>query len=108
MKWLMQMEKINENDYNPDIISLSDENGNEYTFEVLDAVETDTGRYVAMIPVYDDPEKMLDDCGELVVLKEIYEDGENYFEEIEDDAEYETIAEMFIDRLSDMFEIDEE
>ncbi len=104
----MQMEKINENDYNPDIISLSDENGNEYTFEVLDAVETDTGRYVAMIPVYDDPEKMLDDSGELVVLKEIYEDGENYFEEIEDDAEYETIAEMFIDRLSDMFEIDEE
>ncbi len=102
------MEKINENDYNPDIISLSDENGNEYTFEVLDAVETDTGRYVAMIPVYDDPEKMLDDSGELVVLKEIYEDGENYFEEIEDDAEYETIAEMFIDRLSDMFEIDEE
>ena len=61
-----------------------------------------------MIPVYDDPEKMLDDSGELVVLKEIYEDGENYFEEIEDDAEYETIAEMFIDRLSDMFEIDEE
>ncbi len=102
------MEKINENDYNPDIISLSDEDGNEYTFEVLDSVETDTGRYVAMIPVYDDPEKMLDDSGELVVLKEIYEDGENYFEEIEDDAEYETIAEMFIDRLSDMFEIDEE
>ena len=102
------MEKINENDYHPDIISLSDDNGNEYTFEVLDAVETDTGRYVAMIPVYDEPEKMLDDSGELVVLKEFYEDGENYFEEIEDDAEYETIAEMFIDRLSDMFEIDEE
>ena len=102
------MEKINENDYNPDIISLSDDNGNEYTFEVLDAVETDTGRYVAMIPVYDEPEKMLDDSGELVVLKEFYEDGETYFEEIEDDAEYETIAEMFIDRLSDMFEIDEE
>ena len=104
----MYMEKINENDYNPDIISLSDDNGNGYTFEVLDAVETDTGRYVAMIPVYDEPEKMLDDSGELVVLKEFYEDGENYFEEIEDDAEYETIAEMFIDRLSDMFEIDEE
>lgn len=102
------MEKINENDYNPDIISLSDDNGKEYTFEVLDAVETDTGRYVAMIPVYDEPEKMLDDSGELVVLKEFYEDGETYFEEIEDDAEYETIAEMFIDRLSDMFEIDEE
>ena len=102
------MEKINENDYNPDIIPLRDDNRNEYTFEVLDAVETDTGRYVAMIPVYDEPEKMLDDSGELVVLKEFYEDGENYFEEIEDDAEYETIAEMFIDRLSDMFEIDEE
>ncbi len=102
------MENMNEKEYNPDIISLSDDDGNEYAFEVLDSVETDTGRYVAMIPVYDDPQKMLDDSGELVVLKEFDEDGETYFEEIEDDAEYETIAEMFIDRLSEMFEIDEE
>ena len=102
------MENMNEKEYNPDLISLSDDDGNEYAFEVLDSVETDTGRYVAMIPVYDDPQKMLDDSGELVVLKEFDEDGETYFEEIEDDAEYETIAEMFIDRLSEMFEIDEE
>ncbi len=97
-----------DNEYNPDIISLSDDSGKEYNFEVLDAIETDTGRYVALLPVYDDPDKMLEDTGELVVLKEIEEEDENYFEEIEDDDEYETIAEMFVDRLSDLFEIDED
>ena len=28
------------NEYNPDLITLSDDDGKEYTFEVLDAIET--------------------------------------------------------------------
>ena len=43
-------------DYTPDLISLSDDEGNEYNFEVLDAIETDDARYVALTPVFDDPE----------------------------------------------------
>lgn len=97
-----------DNEYNPDIISLSDDDGNEYTFEVLDAIETDESRYVALLPVYDEPDDMIDDSGELVVLKEVYEGDDTYYEEIEDDSEYETIAEMFVDRLSEFFEIDED
>ena len=31
----------NKDDYNPDIVTLSDDDGKEYTFEVLDAIETD-------------------------------------------------------------------
>ncbi len=94
-------------DYDPDIITLTDDDGKEYTFEVLDAVETDTDRYLALLPMYDDPKKMLDDSGELVIVKVAEEDGEEYFCEIEDDDEYETIADAFVDRLENFFEIDE-
>ena len=94
------------NEYNPDIITLADDNGKEYTFEVLDAIETDDGRYLALLPSYQDPKKMLEESGELVIVKVGEEDGEEYYYEIEDDDEYEMVADAFIDRLEDFFEID--
>ncbi len=99
-------ENNNTQEYNPDLISLVDEDGKEYKFEVLDAIETDIGRYLALLPIYDDPQKMLDDSGELVIVKSFVEDGEEYFDEIEDDDEYETVADAFAERLEDFFEID--
>lgn len=99
-------DELNREDYNPDIVSLTDDSGKEFTFEVLDAIETDDARYLALLPVYDDPQQMLDDSGELVIVKEGEENGEMYYYEIEDDDEYETIADAFVDRLEDYFEID--
>lgn len=95
-------------EYNPDIINLTDDEGKEYTFEVLDAIESDDGRYLAMLPVFENPEEMLEDSGELVIVKVGEEDGEEYLFPIEDDDEYEFVADAFIERLQDMFEINEE
>lgn len=94
-------------EYNPDIITLEDDDGKEYTFEMLDRIETDEARYVALLPVYDNPEKLLEDSGELVILRVNEENGDEYFEDIEDDAEYDMIADAFTDRLQDIFEIEE-
>ena len=102
----MSEQNKNDYEYNPDIITLSDDDGKEFTFEVLDAIETDMGRYLALLPTFEDPQKMLDDSGELVIVKVGEEDGEEYFYEIEDDDEYETVADAFVDRLEDYFEID--
>ena len=99
-------EKLLNEEYNPDIVTLSDDDGKEYTFEILDAVESDTGRYLARLPVFEDAQKLLDDSGELVIVKVMEENGEEYFTEIEDDEEYEMIADAFVDRLQDYFEID--
>ena len=93
-------------EYNPDIITLSDDDGKEYSFEILDAIETDEARYLALLPTYNDPQKLLEEDGELVIVKVGEENGEEFFYEIEDDDEYETIADAFIDRLEDFFEID--
>jgi len=97
------------NNFGNDIITLVDDDGKEYAFEVLDAIETDDGRYLAMLPYYTDAKEKLDDSGELVLVKSILdEDGEEYFEDIPDDDEYETVADLFISRLQDEFDIDEE
>ena len=96
------------NEYGVDIISLSDDEGNEYNFEILDRLETEDGEYVALLPVYDDAKEMLDDNGELVIMKIGEENGEEYFENIEDDEEYDTVADAFIARLQDLYEINEQ
>ena len=49
------MDNVNNNEYNPDIVTLTDDEGKEYTFEVLDAIETDMGRYLALLPTFEDP-----------------------------------------------------
>ena len=95
-------------EYNPDIVTLSDDDGTEYSFEVLDAIETDAARYLALLPVYEDPEDLVEDSGELVVLCVVEEDGEEFFEEIEDDDEYASISETFMERLQDLFEFETE
>lgn len=99
--------KITE-EYNPDLITLCDDEGKEYSFEVLDAVETDEARYLALLPIYADAKELLEDSGELVIVKVDEENGEEFFSEIEDDDEYEMIADAFIDRLQNAFEIEEE
>lgn len=94
--------------YNPDIISVIDDDGVEHIFEELDRIETDGGRYVALLPVYDEAEEILDDDGELIILKVSEENGETYLEPIEDEAEFNEIGTAFEERLSEMFEFNDE
>ena len=100
----------NENeDYNEtNIISVIDEDGVEHTFEELDRIELDGDEYIALLPQYDKEEEILDSDGELIILKTSYEDDEFYLEPIEDDALFDKLGRMFEERLSDMFEFDDE
>ena len=98
-----------DNEYNPDIVSVVDEDGKEHVFEELDRIETDSGRYVALLPMYDDPQQMLDDSGELIILKvEEDDDGDTYLCPIEDENEFNEVGQAFEERLSDMFEFEDE
>lgn len=93
-------------EYNPDIVSVVDEKGVEHTFEMIDAIETDTDKYVALIPVYNEAAEILDDDGELIILKVSVEDGEEYLVPIEDGDEFDEIGQIFEERLADMFDIE--
>ncbi|MBR3815539.1 MAG: DUF1292 domain-containing protein [Clostridia bacterium] len=88
-----------------DIVSVVDDDGVEHLFEELDRIETDDGnRYVALIPIYDDEVEILDDDGDVLILKVIEEDGETYLIQIEDEKEFNEIGNIFEDRLIEKYE----
>ena len=94
-------------EYGNDLVTVVDDEGNQHQFEVLAAIETDTGRYVALVPVYDNPADLIEDHGELVILTVKEENGEDLLLPIEDDDEFEEIAEIFEERLADLYEVEE-
>ncbi len=95
-------------EYGADLMTIVDDEGNRHQFELLDAIETDDGRYVALLPVYDQPEESVQDDGELVILEVVEENGEELLVTIEDDDVFNDIAGIFEERLSDLYEIESE
>ena len=96
-------------DFNPDIVSVVDEEGVTHTFEELDRIETDEGRFIALLPVYSEAQDIIDDDGELIILSVVEdEDGEVYLEPIEDEKLFNKIGDIFEERLSEYFEFAEE
>ena len=95
-------------EYTPDIISIVDEEGKEHIFEELDRIETDTGRYVALLPLPESPDKITEGDDELIILRVEEENGEAYLCPIEDDDEFNEVGAAFEERLSEMFEFEDE
>ena len=94
-------------EFGNDLVTVVDDEGNQHQFEIVDAIETDDGRYVALLPVYDNPADMVDGDGELIILTVKEEDGEDLLLTIDDDEEFEEIADIFEERLADLYEIEE-
>ncbi len=98
------MEEMN---INPEIFTLTDEEGNEHEFELMDVMEVDGTTYYALVPYNEDPEAALEEDTELVILKAgADEDGVDFLTTIDNDEEYDRIGNMFIDRISQMLEED--
>ena len=90
---------------NADLFTLVDEDGVEQTFEFVDEYEDNGFVYYALVPYYDDPTEMVDADTELVVLKvEQDENGEDILSTIDDDDEYERIGQIFIDRIQEAYD----
>ena len=49
-----------EMEFGPDLLTLVDDEGVEHQFEVIDTLEIEDDRYIALIPVYDDAEDAVD------------------------------------------------
>lgn len=94
--------------FNPDLITLVDEEGNEQAFELLSTMEEEGVTYVALVPYYDDPADSLAEDAELVVLKQVEADGEEMLASIDDDAEYDRIGQKFLEELEDLYEEEEQ
>jgi uncharacterized protein YrzB (UPF0473 family) len=91
----------NNEEYDPEIYTLTDEDGNELFFALLGTLEHEGSVYKALIPVDENGEEESD---EYVILKcSTDENGEDVLETIEDDDEFEKIADIFDDEFSDIF-----
>ena len=103
-----QNNNIPENeDYGNDYITLVDGNGKETEFEIVDSLVTENNEYFALIPV-ETADNVDSDDGELVILKVVEENGEEFLDEIEDDDEFAEISEIFIDRLEELYDFEEQ
>ncbi len=89
-------------DENLELISVVDDNGTEHLFEELDRIELDNNkRYVALLPAIENDDE--EDSEELIILR-VFENGqETYLEPIEDDEEFNEISQIFVERLSEIF-----
>lgn len=86
-----------------DIYTLTDEDGVEMTFKFLAKAEVDGAEYLALIPEQDN------EAGEYVILKyEVDENGEQLLVTIDDDEEFDRIADIFEDSLFDEVDYDGE
>ena len=93
-----------------DIYTLTDDEGNESEFELLGRHDEDGQSYVALAPIEeDDDEEEDDEEGSFIILKVVVgEDGEEVFETIEDDDEFDRIADIFEDELMQDIDYDDE
>lgn len=71
-------------------IVLIDEEGAEHQFEIIDMLEVDGANYAVLFPVEEE------DGDEAIILKAgVDENGEEVLFEIEDDEEWEKIADIY-------------
>lgn len=76
------------------IIETLDENGNVIKFELYDIVEVDEQEYALLLPVEEEE-------GDEVVLMKLTKDDEDYlFETIDDDEEFDRVA-NYVENMDD-------
>ena len=94
-----------EEEYIPEIIEIQDENGNTFKFEVLDRIEDDDGKYIALVSA-DDVIDSEEEEAEVFILQvdDTGDDETSSIFQIADPKKFEEIAKIFEERL---FEEDE-
>jgi uncharacterized protein YrzB (UPF0473 family) len=82
------------------IITLVDENGDEEDYEVIDIVEMEDAQYAVLLAVEENPDE--ENEGEVIILKFGKDDtGSDILVTIEDDEEWERVADAWEEKLVD-------
>ena len=93
-----------EEEYQPDLMTLEDEDGNEVTFEVIDALDHKGVHYLAVVEYTEDEDDAED--AQLVILSVGEDDEGEYLDVVEDDETLLEVSKLFEKRLSEEYEID--
>jgi len=85
-------------EFGSDIITISDEEGNDFVLLHLDTIEIDDTIYMAFLPTDIDED---DDEYGVIILKVVEEDGEDTLATVDDDDTHEAVYNRFMERLLD-------
>ena len=96
-----------EENFGPDFITVTDEDGNAFELELVDTLEHQGVTYYAMFPAVEEDEetgepKDVDADDEeygLVIMKAIEENGEELLSTLDSDEELDTVYELFMERF---------
>ena len=92
--------------YEPDLISVTDDDGNEIVFELLERCETDDDVYVAITEYHDEAEEIVEADNEVIILKVLEENGEEYLAEIEDEMEFEQVSDILMAMVEKKYDVE--
>lgn len=92
--------------YKPDIISVTDDNGNEILFELLERYETDDDVYVAITRYYETDEEIVEGDYEVIILKVESDGDEEYLTEIDDDMEFEQVSDILMAKVEEKYDVE--
>ena len=96
-----------EENFGPDFITVTDEDGNDFELELVDTLEHQGITYYAMFPAVEEDEatgepKDVDADDEeygLVIMKAIEENGEELLSTLDSDEELGQVYELFMERF---------
>ena len=93
----MENNEILEQEEEMNILSLTDENGNEQNFEYLDVIEYEGKEYLFLLPVEDEASEIV-----ILEIEPVDEETENYLA-IDDMELLEKLYDMFKEKFADYF-----
>jgi uncharacterized protein YrzB (UPF0473 family) len=79
-------------------VTLTDDDGEEETFQLVQTVEVEGKQYGVLVSADADMDEETEEAedeedeGDILILRVTEENGEEYFEEIEDDAEFQKVV----------------
>ena len=94
-----------ENEFGPDLITIIDDDGQEFELEILDEMDYNGEHYIAFLPANMDEEDP--DYGIIILRSVTDENGDELFESIDDEAQLQDVYEHFMVLLFDDEEEDE-
>ena len=101
--------KQNENEFDANLVSLLDDEGNEYEFEIIEELDYEDKHYYALMPLFEIPDEE-DTENVYMIFEDIMdENGEPQLAEIDDEELLDTLAGLFEEKF-DLFmgDFDEE
>ncbi|MBQ7737891.1 MAG: DUF1292 domain-containing protein [Oscillospiraceae bacterium] len=82
-------------DFGGDIITIADEEGNEFELEILDELEVDGQSYTVFVPANIDTMNVDDPDYGLIFLRTREENGEIFYDSIDSDEELDKVYEIY-------------